>query len=215
MARWRERSLERALEREKRKSADQSDRFLQAARALSRETGSLDFTVQQVVDRSGISLRSFYRNFAGKDELCLALFEEMTVEACKAIEKRFAGVDDATERLRIAVDRLYLADRGRRIMGSISRQVHELAANRPEDLRASQQPVVDLLEAEIARAVEQRLAAPQDARKQAVMLLILITGHNQWRSDGVMGDGWPIIRSDDLWAACRRLLRLRTQDDEI
>jgi AcrR family transcriptional regulator len=209
MARWRERSLERALEREKRKSADQADRFLEAARALSQETGSLDFTVQQVVERSGVSLRSFYRNFAGKDELCLALFEEMTVEACEAIQKRLVGIEDARERLRVAVQRLYLADLGRRIMGSISRQIHELAANRPEDLRASQQPVIDLLETEIERAVDQGVAEPQDVRKQAVMLLILITGHNQWRSDGVMGGSWPVIRADDLWASCQRLLGFR------
>ena len=37
---------------------------------------SKDFTVQEVVERSGQSLRSFYQYFAGKYELLLALFEE-------------------------------------------------------------------------------------------------------------------------------------------
>ena len=35
-----------------------------------------DFTVQEVVERSGQSLRSFYQYFGGKHELLLALFEE-------------------------------------------------------------------------------------------------------------------------------------------
>jgi AcrR family transcriptional regulator len=209
MAKWRERSLERALEREKRKSTEQSSRFVTAARELAEDTGSLDFTVQQVVDRAGVSLRSFYRNFAGKDELCLALFEEMTEETCEEIGKRLAGLDEPIERLAAVVRRLYVAERGGKLAGSISRQVHELAANRPEDLRASQQPVVDLLEAEIERAIDRGVAEPGDARKQAVSLLILITGHNQWRSDGVMGGSWPVIRFEDLWSTCRNLLGIR------
>ena len=35
-----------------------------------------EFTVQEVVERSGQSLRSFYQYFGGKQELLLALFEE-------------------------------------------------------------------------------------------------------------------------------------------
>lgn len=214
MAKWRERSLERALEREKRKSTEQSSRFVAAAREIAEDTGRLDFTVQQIVDRSGVSLRSFYRNFAGKDELCLALFEEMTQETCEAIGKRLSGIEDSAERLSAIVRRLYMAERGGQLSGSISRQVHDLAANRPEDLRASQQPVVDLLEVEIERAIERGIAEPQDARKQAVSLLIIITAHNQWRSDGVMGGSWPVIRFEDLWSTCRRLLGLRDAPTE-
>ena len=42
---------------------------------MQNDTGK-DFTVQDVVERSGQSLRSFYQYFAGKHELLLALFEE-------------------------------------------------------------------------------------------------------------------------------------------
>src|SRR5262245_27175593 len=43
---WRERSRERALEREKRKSDEQTSAFVGAARELAVESGGLDFTVQ-------------------------------------------------------------------------------------------------------------------------------------------------------------------------
>ena len=51
-------------------------RFLDAALELMSSTSGKDFTVQEVVERSGQSLRSFYQYFAGKYELLLALFEE-------------------------------------------------------------------------------------------------------------------------------------------
>ena len=54
-----------------------SGQILAAARELTEETGGLDFTVQDIVDRSGLSLRSFYKHFGGKDELLLALLEEL------------------------------------------------------------------------------------------------------------------------------------------
>src|SRR4051812_25426833 len=47
-----------------------------AARDLAAATGSSAFTVQQVVERAGGSLKSFYRHFEGKDDLLLALLEE-------------------------------------------------------------------------------------------------------------------------------------------
>jgi AcrR family transcriptional regulator len=46
------------------------------ARAIITEKGNTDFTVQEVVDRSRQSLRSFYQHFDGKHELLLALFED-------------------------------------------------------------------------------------------------------------------------------------------
>ena len=49
--------------------------FLDAARELMND-GATEFTVQEVVERSGQSLRTFYQYFAGKYELLLALFEE-------------------------------------------------------------------------------------------------------------------------------------------
>src|SRR3954451_11988369 len=49
------------------------DRFVAAARDLANETGSAAFTVAQVTGRAGLSLKSFYACFPGKDDLLLAL----------------------------------------------------------------------------------------------------------------------------------------------
>jgi len=90
-ARWRERALERSLRSARDRAMSRSDRFMAAATELMLETDRTDFTVQEIVERSKMSLRSFYQHFASKDELLLALLEE--------------GIRGAIDRLRVKVKR--------------------------------------------------------------------------------------------------------------
>lgn len=203
--RWRERSLDRALERERRKSEEHTRAFVAAAHALALESGGLDFTVQQVVERAHGSLRGFYRNFAGKEELCLALLEEMVEASRERIEKKLARLESPLERLDLIVRRLYVVERGGSLGASISKEVHYLAANRPDALREAHEGIVELLERELRAGIDAGAFPEQDARKTAISLLITITAHNQWRSDGVMGGSWPVIGADDLCRLCRRI----------
>src|SRR4051794_36824891 len=76
-ASWRERAVERSLRTARAKAMTRSDRFIQVAMELLSETGRTDFTVQELVERSKTSLRSFYQHFGSKDELLLALFDEV------------------------------------------------------------------------------------------------------------------------------------------
>src|SRR5437899_12209048 len=73
---WQQRVLDRSLVDARRRALNKSNGFVRAAMKLLQESGGLQFTVQDVVDRSKLSLRSFYQTFASKDELLLALFEE-------------------------------------------------------------------------------------------------------------------------------------------
>src|SRR5256885_8216126 len=73
---WKQRAVERSTRAAKLRAEQRVQRFLDAAQALITATGSTDFTVQQVVDASKQSLRSFYQHFDGKHELLLALFED-------------------------------------------------------------------------------------------------------------------------------------------
>jgi len=73
---WKQRAVERSIKTAKLRAAQRVQRFLDAAQSIIIEKGSTDFTVQEVVDRSRQSLRSFYLQFDGKHELLLALFED-------------------------------------------------------------------------------------------------------------------------------------------
>jgi AcrR family transcriptional regulator len=75
-------------------------RFLDAALELMSEGEPHgDFTVQEVVERSGQSLRLFYQYFGGKHELLLALFEE-TIRSCtEIVREKIAAEEDSLARL--------------------------------------------------------------------------------------------------------------------
>jgi AcrR family transcriptional regulator len=72
--------------------------FLDAARKLM-ITNSGEFTVQEVVDRSGQSLRTFYQYFGGKHELLLMLFEESVRSAARHLEEAVAEEERSLDRL--------------------------------------------------------------------------------------------------------------------
>jgi AcrR family transcriptional regulator len=71
------------------------ERLVQAARDLANETGSAAFTVAQVTTRAGLSLKSFYRCFRGKDDLLLALLAADSAIGAQFLEERIdARIDD-------------------------------------------------------------------------------------------------------------------------
>jgi AcrR family transcriptional regulator len=66
-----------------------------------------EFTVQEVVERSGQSLRSFYQYFGGKHELLLALFEEGVRSTTEALRKKVEEEKDPLKRVRRFVVEYY------------------------------------------------------------------------------------------------------------
>jgi AcrR family transcriptional regulator len=98
---WRELAVTRSLDPARVRAEKRVQRFLDAALELMSTSDNKDFTVQQVVERSGQSLRSFYQYFTGKYELMLALFEESVRSTAAHLDERIAAEDDPVERLRI------------------------------------------------------------------------------------------------------------------
>ncbi|VBA42580.1 hypothetical protein LAUMK191_04640 [Mycobacterium attenuatum] len=108
---WKQRAVERSIKTAKLRAAQRVQRFLDAAQAIIIEKGSTDFTVQEVVDRSRQSLRSFYLQFDGKHELLLALFEDALSRSADQIRAATEGHADPLDRLKVAVELLYEASR--------------------------------------------------------------------------------------------------------
>jgi AcrR family transcriptional regulator len=106
-SRWREKAVERSLRSARARALSRSDRFITAATELVHETGRIDFTVHEVVERSKMSLRSFYQHFASKDELLLALFEETVRDTTSRLRTYVDKFSDPVDRLRAFVVGLY------------------------------------------------------------------------------------------------------------
>ncbi|GAB2824894.1 TetR/AcrR family transcriptional regulator [Actinocorallia aurea] len=104
---WKQRAVERSTKAAKLRAEQRVERFLDAAQAIITEKGTTDFTVQEVVDRSRQSLRSFYQHFDGKHELLLALFEDALRRAADQIRAASTGLPEPLERVRVAVELLF------------------------------------------------------------------------------------------------------------
>lgn len=97
---WRELAVTRSLGSARTRAENRVQRYLDAALELMNEGGpGKDFTVQEVVERSGQSLRSFYQYFGGKHELLLALFEESVRSTTDLLREELAEEPDAFGRL--------------------------------------------------------------------------------------------------------------------
>ena len=90
---WQERAIERRLGDARARAVDRSTRFTATALELVQESGHANFTLQTLADRANLSLRTFYQHFAGKDELLLALYEDVTAQFTEAIRERVEAAD--------------------------------------------------------------------------------------------------------------------------
>lgn len=104
---WREQAVTRSLDSARVRAEVRVQRFLDAATELFNSSPDKEFTVQEVVERSGQSLHSFYQYFGGKHELLLALFEESVQSTAEHLRESLAGQEDALERLHSFVVEYY------------------------------------------------------------------------------------------------------------
>jgi len=153
-ASWRETAVARSLDPARVRAERRVQRFLDAALELMLSDSGREFTVQEVVERSGQSLRSFYQYFAGKHELLLALFEESVRSTADHLSKLIADEDDPLDRLhRFAVEYYRLcrpAPKGRPAKGrptpAMGEFAQQLLTEHPKEAAQAYVPLVALLE---------------------------------------------------------------------
>lgn len=151
---WREMAVARSLDSARVRAEKRVQRFLDAALELMAGSSGRDFTVQEVVERSGQSLRSFYQYFAGKHELLLALFEESVRSTAGQLRASVADEDDPVERLhRFVVEYHRLcqpASRGRQSKKSapvvMAEFAQQLLTTHPKEAARAFGPLVSLFE---------------------------------------------------------------------
>ena len=143
-----------------RQAAEQRvQKFLDAAVELLNSPTGDDFTVQNVVDRSGQSIRAFYLHFGGKRELMLALFEDSISKTAEYLAEALRPVEDPLDRLRVFTTEYYRVCRSgdrktakrlpTRAIGTFS---HELLYDHPTEASQAFVPLVALLREVLADA---------------------------------------------------------------
>jgi AcrR family transcriptional regulator len=175
---WRERAVTRSLNAARSRAEERVQRFLDAAFELIDEKGTTEFTIQEVVERSKQSLRSFYEYFDGKDDIVLALFEETVREAVADIRAAVEAESDPLARLRAFAITLHEwcdpaespRKRGRHTRRPISEFSMHLSASYADRVRAALRPQTGLLRELVADAVEAGVVRVTDVRRATVLV---------------------------------------------
>jgi len=201
---WQRQSMDRSLRSARARAHARSDRFVAAATRLLEEKASTDFTVQDVVERSKMSIRTFYKYFASKEDLLVAVSETVVArEAVPRLRERIGKRRDPLLRLKAFVEALVeLTGKAR---GPVARTLtsyqNRLADSRPADLARAMKPQLDLLVElieDVARARPLRGDLTVERAARLTHDLLLATVHGR-----VLGsDGGSEMPAAAIWQFC-------------
>ncbi len=203
---WKQRAVERSTRAAKLRAEQRVQRFLDAAQALITKTGSTDFTVQQVVDASKQSLRSFYQHFDGKHELLLALFEDALRRATDQIRAAATAQEDPLDRVRVAVQLLFELSRPapaahRPLFTDFAPR---LLISHPIEVRGAHAPLLALLTELLTEAEEGgKLRTGVNPRRAAALTMqtVMFVAQSATVSDE---EDLPVLNADEVWDFCSR-----------
>jgi AcrR family transcriptional regulator len=203
---WKQRAVERSIKTAKLRAAQRVQRFLDTAQAIIIERGRTDFTVQEIVDRSHQSMRSFYLQFDGKHELLLALFEDALARSADRIRAATRGPDEPIERLKVAVQLLFESSRPD---ATTERPLFtdfapELLLSHPSEVKNALAPLLALLTGlmEEASAAGQRREGI-NARRMAAMTMQTVLFNAAQSTAEDSGDAASLpVTAEELWNFC-------------
>ena len=207
---WEQRMLERSLDNARVQALARSGEFVHAALALLEEEGSVEFTVQDVVQRSGGSLRRFYQLFSSKDDLVLALFEELITQLVEHIPATVQGDAPPLDRLEICVRTFWDFVRGQdappaKIVRDMAALHNQVAAIRPEGLRLAWDPLRQLISGIIADGVaDESIRSDIEVEELSELFFDVSLASHLFALGRV---GATHARFDPLWAFCLGALR--------
>jgi AcrR family transcriptional regulator len=206
---WRELAVARSLDPARVRAEKRVQRFLDAALDLMQTAPDKEFTVQEVVERSGQSLRSFYQYFAGKHELLLALFEESVRSTAEHLREVTADLDNATERLHRFAIEYYLICRpttkGKspksRPTPAMAEFAQQLLTSHPDEASRAFGPLVDLLTELLDEAATAGVIRPglQHGRIAGVVLQAIMFNAFATTISGAAGRQSGEAGAEELW----------------
>jgi AcrR family transcriptional regulator len=195
------------------RAAARVHRFLSSAREIIAEKGSTEFGVQEVCDHSKQSLRSFYKYFAGKHELLLALFED-EVHATVTSLHAAAVEGDPLDRLQaavVALCRQTTMREGGTVQPLFFEFAQRLMIDHADEVAACIAPLVDYFLSIVEDAASAGLLRPGRQRRQATIVIQVATATAQRVRAGSAGPTRPIT-CDEVWDFC---LHAITPDDIV
>jgi len=200
---WKRQSLQRSLRHAHARAHARSDRFVAAATRLLQDKGNTDFTVQDVIDRSKMSIRTFYKYFGSKEDLLVAVYQTVVArEAVPRLRERVDKQKDPLLRLKAYVESLVELTAN---TGPVGRMLvnyqNRLAESRPDDLAMAMRPqfalLVELI-GDIARTRPLRRDLTVETAARLTHFTVLAAVHGR----ALGSEGAADIPAKTLWQFC-------------
>jgi len=208
-ASWREQAVARSLDSARVRAENRVQRFIDAAfDLLSDSEPGKDFTVQDVVEKSGQSLRSFYQYFGGKQELLLALFEESVRTTAEQLRARIEDEKDPLERLHRFVVEYYSqcrpAAKGKakkKASVALAEFAQQLMTAHPAEATRAFEPLVTLFDEVLDAAVGADVVRDDLGRRHIAGVVLEVIMFNAFSTTigGSVRDGGGGDPAEELW----------------
>jgi AcrR family transcriptional regulator len=192
-----------------RRALEVAERTIVAARELLLETGGPSFTVPELAKRARTSLATLYTYFAGKDEVLLAVVEDVTITSRGTVDDAPGDECDPLERLRYIVQRpiLLTGESGGSASLIYFREAWRLAEIYRDELRALTDPSARALQRVLDDAVDAGVVVSDDTYRDAVNLRLYVWALVQAMQVGWLDDFEAVAA--DAWDFCTRALAIR------
>jgi AcrR family transcriptional regulator len=177
--RWKARVLERSLGKATQQSLDRGHAFISSALVLLDRSNGDGFKVEDVADEAGESVRCFYRHFASKDDLLLAVLEDAMERYAASIAAVLEPFDDPLDRLAAALfAAVRLPHRNKPgVNVGLSRLHLKLAEVDPARVGAAREPVSSLIRSLVDDAARAGVVDPIAPEASAYVLMALTATH--------------------------------------
>ncbi|MGV0806513.1 TetR/AcrR family transcriptional regulator [Mycolicibacterium setense] len=193
------------MQRSRLRIAQQVRQMLDAAHRLIAVKGD-EFTTQELVAEAGVALQTFYRYFATKDELLLAVIGDAMADACEYWAESAAELPDPLARLRYYVtstlERLDGADGGAATARFIVSTRWRLHRNYAKELAEAEKPFVELLRDELNAAIDAGLLNSPDREWDPWFLAELARSVFHYYAFAPRANGEVEVVKERLWRFC-------------
>ena len=186
-----------------------SDALIDSARVVLERRGGESFTVHEVLSEAGLGTRAFYRHFASKEALVLAVFAQAAAQEADRLRDRIAGTDSALGAVTAWIEaRLELAfdEQVDSTMRSLSLEAQVASQQMPDQLESAFDQMLDPLVEQLRRGQLDGSFAVADPGRAARAIHDVVWGETlrRWSEIGLRSD--PATAKEHALGFCLRAI---------
>jgi AcrR family transcriptional regulator len=168
-----DRAVERTVAGRRAEYSQEMRRIVDTTFSLIERTGSLEPSMREILAETGLSTQAFYRYFASKDELMLALLDEGRRRLVETLQRRMSRSSEPSGQIRAWIEGV-MAQAGNTAVAARTRpwvlSEPRLAELVPQEQHTSVELLVGLLAEPITRLQGTKRSKELDATRAASMV---------------------------------------------